>query len=80
VYSRSLCRCGHTGDGPGSFHYDFIFGPAASQVRPSRAALAKSFVEPGGGRCMICSCPKFTWASFLPEYEKTFKTSRNGIN
>jgi hypothetical protein len=57
VYSagtaKSLCTCGHTGDGAKSMHLD---NPGANGHGPCRAAG--------------CSCEKFTWKEFLPEFVK----------
>lgn len=49
--AASVCKCGHTGDGPGSQH-------AAEDVQ----GLA---VE-GHGRCTVdgCDCSRFTWVDW----------------
>lgn len=42
---KSVCSCGHTGDGPNSQH--------------------EIHFQQGHGKCMLCDCPKFTWAGFI---------------
>ncbi len=51
---KSVCSCGHTGDGAGSEHLN-TYGPDLS---------------PGHGPCLVpgCECRKFTWEDFRPEY------------
>lgn len=48
---KSLCTCGHSGDGPDSQHAGVNVGGASAE---------------GHGACKIagCSCVKFTWFAF----------------
>jgi len=48
---KSVCKCGHSGDGPNSQHKN-DYGPD---------------ISPGHGECKArgCSCIKFTWVEFI---------------
>lgn len=52
---KSLCGCGHSGDGPDSDHRD-DYGPD---------------VSPGHGRCLVkgCGCTKFSWLTWTPAFK-----------
>ena len=51
---KSVCRCGHLGDGEWSPHEDQIHGGYT---------LAQ-----GHGRCRSCACDKFTWVRWIPKF------------
>ncbi len=51
--AKSICICGHTGDGTGSKHHDRFPGSA---------------VAAGHGGCVLCRCQKFSWNGWLPWY------------
>lgn len=51
---KSVCTCGHSGDGPNSLHSDRVNG-----VSPGHGACLME----------SCPCQKFTWHSFTPEYK-----------
>lgn len=52
---RSICKCGHTGDGVDSEH-DSIIHEEVSEW------------EPGCGECNICGCRGFKWVAFTDEF------------
>lgn len=56
---RSVCTCGHTGDGANSDHAKH---PTATG-------------SDGHGACTApdCDCKLFTWAAFLPEFYRALK-------
>lgn len=56
--ARSLCVCGHTGDGEESQH--------DASCRDAVGIVG----DDGSGRCTIhgCACFRFTWKSWTPEY------------
>jgi len=60
---KSICQCGHSGDGPDSDH-------ATDKGMMNLA--------PGHSRCTVpgCDCQRFTWAGFSPEYEKQLVATR----
>lgn len=55
--AKSLCSCGHTGEGTTSDHRDGF--------------------APGYGPCKVkgCSCTKFSWVSFTPEFSKFMEST-----
>ena len=55
---KSICTCGHTGDGPGSQHLSGIL-----QAGHGRCAMLE---------CQN-TCPQFTWKKFLPGIVEEFK-------
>jgi hypothetical protein len=62
--ARSMCECGHTGDGPCSQH--------ASLVTEKDGMV----VEDGHGGCKVCNCDRFTWDDFLPGYAEWLNQHR----
>lgn len=61
---KSICTCGHSGDGPDSDH------GSDNEIL--------SQVCPGHGRCTVpgCECERFTWAGFLPKFEQQLAKER----
>jgi len=57
---KSICTCGHTGDGPKSQHNDGPFNAGHGECLQTRRV-------PGGTKA--CDCPQFTWKAFLPGIE-----------
>ncbi len=58
---KSICACGHTGDGPDSQHIT---------EAPSLGSLpADGDPNQGHGACTVdgCSCQKFSWKGFIKE-------------
>ena len=57
-YPKSVCQCGHSGDGPDSDHGSL--NPVASQL------------QPGHGKCSVpgCDCEQFTWADFTEQFKE----------
>ncbi len=53
IVPRSICECGHTGDGENSEH------------DPEPYPGYPEYDEPGGGSCTKCDCKQFTWAGWL---------------
>ncbi len=58
---RSMCTCGHAGDGSGVDKAD-TFNAHSGVI--------------GHGACTVsgCACVKFTWAASLPAYTKALDT------
>jgi len=56
---KSICTCGHSGDGNNSFHAD-DHGPE---------------IAPGHGACIRagCDCKQFRWAVFTTIYARTLR-------
>lgn len=66
---KSICMCGHTGDGKDSQHGD--------------PRVGKAFIPglEGHGACRVrrCPCAKFTWAKFVvPPVKKKWAPEHNG--
>ena len=58
VGPKSICSCGHTGDGPNSQHADrYAEGHGFCQVT-------------GPDKATTCSCRQFTWVKWTPEFAK----------
>ena len=60
---KSLCYCGHTGDGPGSDHMG-LNGHGRCV-----AAASDSYGNP-------CRCNQFTWKEWLPEFVEYLKPAQ----
>ena len=60
---KSVCRCGHLGDGKSSSH-------AALRVNGVPIPVVH-----GHGECMVpgCDCKKFTWKAFTESYAAFIK-------
>jgi len=58
---KSICACGHTGNGPDSDH---------GNPKGEWGELA-----PGHGCCSVpgCTCTQFTWVGWTPEFEAFLK-------
>lgn len=56
---KSICLCGHTGDGAGGEHSDIAL---SCDLQTSQRA-------PGHGACtaLHCGCRQFTWARFIKQ-------------
>lgn len=52
---KSICKCGHTGDGVDSQH-DHIMHEEVDEW------------EPGHGECNVCGCERFTWTKFTDDF------------
>lgn len=61
---KSMCQCGHTGDGHDSDH-------------GSDSAII-SQLSPGHGRCSVkgCGCKHFSFKAFTPEFQKALDEAR----
>lgn len=64
VGPKSICFCGHTGDGNGSEHHD--------------ETLVKG--HGGSGKCRIkgCLCERFTWKLFTKKFNHYLSTQKKG--
>ena len=62
---KSICTCGHTGDGEDSQHEGQVVGPL--------------HLNNGHGSCKVkgCDCQQFTWKEFLPWFEERLQTETN---
>jgi len=60
---RSVCTCGHSGDVSAEEAFKNL-------VQTEHGGLI------GHGPCKVpgCDCRKFTWAKFLPAFERTLET------
>ena len=61
-YPKSMCYCGHEGDGPDSDHLGFNGHGACAIMVPN---------DQGGFR--PCDCQQFTWKEWLPEFSEYLK-------
>ena len=59
---RSICRCGHTGDGPGSQH---------GKILEKDDGGGKCNVKG-------CDCDRFTWKNFTKDFAKYIKGGQDG--
>lgn len=57
---KSMCRCGHSGDGENSQH-----GPSTN--------VHGTVLAEGHGPCKHCDCTKFTWADFTPAFARYYQ-------
>jgi hypothetical protein len=59
---KSVCQCGHTGDGAASEHADTALAVLGMQVK-------------GHGRCLVpgCACERFTWGRFNDVFQAALK-------
>jgi hypothetical protein len=62
---RSVCACGHTGDGPDSQH------------EAGTLSLAEGH---GACTVEGCDCDRFAWKAFRPEFQEALDASRNPEN
>jgi hypothetical protein len=58
VGPKSICICGHTGDGENSQHNELYTGCPVSDC-----------YRQGKGHCKKCDCECFTWKSFTKKYQ-----------
>ena len=65
AFPKSICECGHSGDGESSQHYKLKYAAHSS--------------EPGHGYCLVygCPCKKFRWKAFLPLYKARLAAEHN---
>lgn len=59
---KSVCRCGHTGDGQNSDHEATVQGLGQGH---------------GACRVSGCGCDKFSWKGFTKEFEAKLKIRQN---
>lgn len=60
VGHKSLCTCGHTGDGDGSQHMDVgITGDGQGKCKVNG-----------------CNCQRFTWKQFTKKYENFLESGK----
>ena len=64
AYPKSVCQCGHSGDGPDSDH--------------GSANAVTSQLQPGHGKCSVpgCKCEQFTWSDFTEQYKGALAVSK----
>jgi hypothetical protein len=63
---KSICTCGHTGDGDESEHYDLVFDESGSKLQLGR------------GICNIvgCDCEAFIFSRYTKKYEHFLESNK----
>jgi hypothetical protein len=67
VGPKSLCTCGHTGDGEYSDHADMGGHPAGAAGAGKAECLIKN-----------CNCQRFTWKGWLKKFERFLESQKGG--
>ncbi len=62
---KSVCTCGHTGDGEGSDHLDFIVVERGGGIK-----VKFDLPDKGHGCCSKCTCRQFIWKKWTDEFRE----------
>lgn len=79
VGPKSLCTCGHSGDGADSCHTGIVLDGTDFELKGNTKIVLP---DDGHGRCEVvgCKCERFRWARWFPPLKALFKKHKKHLN